>query len=74
MLMSEGTLVLLGLLYIVVIVSIVIVMEFAPWAVLFEGKGVIAAFARSATLARKAVLQLIALHLIWAFVGAPTLF
>ncbi|KXO98457.1 hypothetical protein AXK61_02315 [Tsukamurella pseudospumae] len=71
MLMSEGTLVLLGLLYIVVIVSIVIVMEFAPWAVLFEGKGVIAAFARSATLARKAVLQLIALHLIWAFVGAP---
>ncbi|KXP10224.1 hypothetical protein [Tsukamurella pseudospumae] len=70
---SSGGMIAFSLFAFVVMVSMVIAMEFAPWAVLFEGKGVFAALRRAAGLARQALPQLIGLHVLWACVGAPLL-
>lgn len=52
-------------------IGALVLLDLAPWAVLFEGRGVITALSRGVALAKPAFPQLLALHLIWVVTGAP---
>lgn len=66
-------LVLVVIMVVVLSVSSAILLDFGPWAILFEGAGLLGAVRRSVALAKPGFFRLAGLHLAWAATGGPML-